>query len=145
MHGIFPPNSEELFVDWLPVYYMVLFSLCILLPVTISGRTASVRCMEVIFNFNWRIRIWKLDKHEVVAKQEGHTPQSPCSKKCISKEEIASSTFVKGTFIFASWICRFCLQVKFEYPRSVGKDWLVAVKPQVGCVRHLIAKQLGGK
>jgi hypothetical protein len=41
-----------------------------------------------------------LDKHEVVAKQEGHTPQSPYSKKCISKEEIASSTFCKRHLYF---------------------------------------------
>jgi hypothetical protein len=57
--------------------------------------------MEVIFfTCTEELRDAEVDKHEVVAKQEGHTPQSPCSKNCISKEEIASSTFCKRYLYF---------------------------------------------
>lgn len=73
-------------------------------PVTISGRTNSSRFMEVIFFYFFtcteELRDAGVDKHEVVAKQDSHTPQSPCSKKCISKEEIVSSAFCKRYLYF---------------------------------------------
>lgn len=63
--------------------------------VTTSRRTIIQLGSGKLFFFTCtkELRDAEVDKHQAVAKQEVHT-QPPCSTKCISKEEIASSTFL---------------------------------------------------